>query len=345
MCRRACGRREHSRVLGSWRQLTGNGHVRNVETIIIGGGPAGSSCARELRRNGRECLLLERKAMPRVKLCAGWITPKVVADLEIDVETYPHGIVHLDRLKCIYGRRHQRSREATTDQYSIRRVEFDAWLLERSGVEVEQHTARRIERQDGQFVIDGRYRCRSLVGAGGTTCPVKKAFFAPDTGQRIVTQEVEYATAPRSEVCTLWFPYAGAFGYAWYVPKAGAVNVGFGGLRSQNVDWDKRALWREFVELLRREGCLDGDPPPPRGYSYYLAGGRRQVKADGAYLVGDAAGLATRDLAEGIGPAVESGILAARDILGRATYSAGRILQHSLPARDRWLRRLAPLVP
>ena len=44
--------------------------MREVETIIVGGGPGGSSSARELRLAGRECLVLERKAMPRLKLCA-----------------------------------------------------------------------------------------------------------------------------------------------------------------------------------------------------------------------------------------------------------------------------------
>ena len=57
--------------------------MREVETIIVGGGPAGSSCAWRLHRAGRECLVLDRKAMPRLKLCAGWITPKVLSDLEL----------------------------------------------------------------------------------------------------------------------------------------------------------------------------------------------------------------------------------------------------------------------
>ena len=42
------------------------------------------------------------------------------------------------------------------------------------------------------------------------------------------------------------------------------------------------------------------------------------MRVGNAFLVGDAAGLATRDLCEGIGPAVRSGLLAADAIaLGR----------------------------
>jgi flavin-dependent dehydrogenase len=174
---------------------------------------------------------------------------------------------------------------------------------------------------------------------------VKKAFFGSDGGELIVTQEVEYETPVRHPVCTLWFPYAGSFGYAWYVPKADAVNVGFGGLRAQLEDWDRQRLWHEFVALLKKEGCIAGDPPEPKGYSYYLGRRRKKVKEGSAYLVGDAAGLATLDLAEGIGPAVESGILAARDILGRAEYSTRPITRHSLPLAARLLRRLVSWMP
>lgn len=319
--------------------------MTEVETIIVGGGPAGSSAARELVRAGRDCLVLDRKPMPRLKLCAGWITPKVIADLEIDPQEYPRGIVKLDRMKFFVGRGLRRSRSAETLQYSIRRIEFDAWLLERSGAPTTEHTVRQIERDNGHYVIDGEYRCRYLIGAGGTNCPVKKALFGPDPGQLIVTQEVEFETTPRSDTCTLWFPYAGRFGYAWYVPKAGAVNVGFGGLRSENEHWDKGQLWREFVAILQREGCLDADPPEPKGYSYYVGSRQKQVRSENAYIVGDAAGLATVDLAEGIGPAVESGQLAAREILGRDQYTLRRITKFSLPWTYRLVRHAAAWLP
>ncbi len=319
--------------------------MRDVESIIVGGGPAGSSCARELITSGRNCLVLERKRMPRVKLCAGWVTPKVIADLDIQPAEYPHGIVQLDTLKIFFGRKHRFSITTKTSQYSIRRVEFDAWLLKRSGAQVAQHTVRHIERENGSFSIDGEFRCQYLVGAGGTNCPVKKAFFDDHYGKRLVTQEVEYTTTPRHSVCTLWFPYAGSFGYAWYVPKADAVNIGFGGLRSHLKDWDRRALWQEFVALLKQQSCIDEDPPQPKGYSYYIGRRTTRVRNGNAFIVGDAAGLATLDLAEGIGPAVESGILAAAEIVGRATYSSQPITKYTLAPTVRSLRRMANLLP
>jgi flavin-dependent dehydrogenase len=319
--------------------------MRHVETIIVGGGPGGSSCAWELGRQGRQCLVLERKPLPRLKLCAGWVTPRVLTDLAIDPADYPHGMIKLETLKVFYGRRHRLSRTVPSVQYSIRRIEFDAWLLRRSGAEVVQHTVRQVVPDADGYTIDDTYHCRYLVGAGGTNCPVKKALFEPDEGDLLVTQEVEYETAVTNPACTLWFPYAESWGYAWYVPKANAINIGFGGRRSRLGDWDRQRLWQDFVALLHKEGCIREDPPEPKGYSYYIGKRRRQARKGNAYLIGDAAGLATLDLAEGIGPAVESGILAARDLLGQAHYAPRSITRYSLPFLARLLRRTVAWVP
>jgi flavin-dependent dehydrogenase len=44
------------------------------------------------------------------------------------------------------------------------------------------------------------------------------------------------------------------------------------------------------------------------------------VRRDNAFITGDAAGLATRDLGEGIGPAIRSGMRAAEAILEGKPY-------------------------
>jgi|GEM_PF-5046873 flavin-dependent dehydrogenase len=66
-----------------------------AETIIVGGGPAGSSCAWQLNRQGREVLVLDKQAFPRLKLCAGWVPAKVIEKLGFSPQEYPHSIVKL----------------------------------------------------------------------------------------------------------------------------------------------------------------------------------------------------------------------------------------------------------
>src|SRR5688572_16749789 len=51
--------------------------VMAVDVIVIGGGPAGSSCARTLVRGGARVAVVDRAEFPRVKLCAGWLSAPI----------------------------------------------------------------------------------------------------------------------------------------------------------------------------------------------------------------------------------------------------------------------------
>jgi flavin-dependent dehydrogenase len=68
----------------------------------------------------------------------------------------------------------------------------------------------------------------------------------------------------------------------------------------------------------------------PRGHSYYVREGAPVVRKGNALLTGDAAGLATRDLGEGIGPAIRSGVLAADAIASGGAYALESIPRYSL---------------
>ena len=41
-----------------------------ADAIVVGGGPAGSTCAWKLREAGLDVIVLDRAAFPRTKLCA-----------------------------------------------------------------------------------------------------------------------------------------------------------------------------------------------------------------------------------------------------------------------------------
>jgi menaquinone-9 beta-reductase len=297
--------------------------MRSCDVLIVGGGPAGSTAAWKLRRAGADVLVLDREPFPRVKLCAGWITPEVVRDLEIDLSTYPHRLLTFPRLQVHYGRLHV---PIACIQHSIRRFEFDAWLLERSGVPVELHNVRHITAEAGGFVVDGAYRCRYLIGAGGTRCPVYRELFRElnprASALQIVTLEHEIPYDWQDSDCHLWFFDRGLPGYSWYVPKErGWLNVGIGGIaeRMKRGGHDIREHWTNLAAMLGR-GLAPDAHYEPTGYSYYLRGRVDVVRRDNAFITGDAAGLATRDLGEGIGPAIRSGLLAAQAILEGRRY-------------------------
>ncbi|NHZ85162.1 MAG: NAD(P)-binding protein, partial [Planctomycetia bacterium] len=123
----------------------------NVEAIVVGGGPAGSTCADYLKKGGVETIILDKKNFPRTKLCAGWITPKVIKDLQMDVDDYQGSLVEFDKLHFkFYGKKFP----IRTHQYSIRRYEFDEWLLQRTGVPIHNHKVKEISKVGSNYVID-----------------------------------------------------------------------------------------------------------------------------------------------------------------------------------------------
>lgn len=303
------------------------------EVIVVGAGPAGSSCARTLKRHGLEVLMVDGEYFPRIKPCAGWITPAVLKDLEFSEEEYPFTLRRLRRIHFhFFGVRIP----LPTRQYSIRRYEFDHWLVERAGVSLHHHRVRRIRNERGRYILDDTYRCRFLVGAGGTSCPVRRALFDAlvprERKNLIVTLEEEFPYEGGDRECRLWFFDHGLPGYSWYVPKGdGLVNVGIGGKFSgmKGRDQSLRRRWDRFVGKLEGRALVEDHTYNPRGHAYYLRTHSGMFRRDNAFIIGDAAGLATVDMGEGIGPAVRSGILAAHAIVNGGSCSLNTIPRYS----------------
>ena len=65
--------------------------MMTCDALIVGGGPAGSTCAWQLRQAGLDVIVADAAAFPRDKLCAGWITPQVMTALGLDAEAYARG--------------------------------------------------------------------------------------------------------------------------------------------------------------------------------------------------------------------------------------------------------------
>lgn len=316
------------------------------EVIVVGGGPAGSSCAHELKRQNVDCLVLDQRAFPRVKVCAGWVTPEVFRDLGAAPNDYPLGLTTFTVFDIAIKKLRFRM---PTLQHAIRRYEFDDWLLRRSGVPVYTHAVKTITRDPGgDYILDGEFRAKYLVGAGGTHCPVYRTYFKKNdprpAGSLIVAQEEEFQYPGADNRCRLWFLENGLPGYSWYVPKAnGWVNVGIGGkaeVLKAYGDSLKRH-WNLLIEKLDRMGLICGHDWKPAGHSYFLRERMPATRCENVLLAGDALGLATVDMGEGIGPAIRSGILAARAIVNQDEYSVGTIAKYSF----RSLIRLLPAPP
>jgi flavin-dependent dehydrogenase len=229
--------------------------------------------------------------------------------------------------------------------YSIRRIEFDSWLLERSGATINTHQVKTIEQQKDHYVIDGKYECKYLVGAGGTGCPVRRIFFPNQRvkKQEIVALEKELEYPQRDDTTYLFFFEHGLKGYSWYVPKGnGYVNIGLGGFsfyfEKSGINIHTHFQW--FLENLVKRGLLDPQTAQqlkPGGYAYYLFTKEENVKKNNCFLIGDSAGLATIDLGEGISPSIKSGLLVADEIMGTSQYNKTAISSISMNRFVEWI--------
>lgn len=298
------------------------------DVLVVGGGPAGAACAGALRAQGADVLVIDRAQFPRDKVCAGWITPQVVQALHLDLSDYARTRV-LQPFRgfrtSLIGGAALESRYPGTVSYGIRRVEFDHHLLQRAGAPLCLGTpVRSITRRDGQWVINDRFTAAMVVGAGGHFCPVGRFLNADAEGElQVVAQEMEFRLSPdqvrhspvRGDTPELFF-CRDLKGYGWCLRKDDYLNVGLGREDSAHLP----GQLDDFCAWLRARGTLPASAPARfRGHAYRLWHPDRQQRVGvGMLLVGDAAGLARPQSGEGILPAIESGLLAARTISAAA---------------------------
>ena len=280
---------------------------------------------------------MDKATFPRDKVCAGWITPQVVEDLEIDIEDYRRTRTFQPitgfRVGVIDG---DRAIEVSYDRpvsFGIRRCEFDHFVLQRSNARLLLGQPATVIRRDGRaWIVNDTIRAKLLVGAGGHFCPVARLLKGENQSSSVVAaQEVEFAIDPDDidefaideEVPELYF-CRDLKGYGWCFRKQGFMNVGFGRLNAQGLP--KQTA--DFVDFLKQTRRIPTDREWRwRGHAYLVAGHReRNPIDDGVMLIGDAAGLAYPQSGEGIRPAIESGLMAAATILrAEGTYTRNRL--------------------
>ncbi|HEY5090052.1 MAG TPA: NAD(P)/FAD-dependent oxidoreductase [Polyangia bacterium] len=305
------------------------------DVLIVGGGPAGSTCARFLVGGGAKVAVVDRAEFPRVKLCGGWLSTPIWDALGLAPREYPGGLWEWRTCHVRYG---GEVRAIACHGWFIRRFELDDFLLRRCGAELHLGvSAGAIARDaDGLWAV-GDLRARHLVGAGGTHCPVARLFPPPRPSGPVAAQEHEFRADPdavaRTRIGRDGEPelllHDDLRGYSWNVPKTDWINVGAGTVDPNEV----RAAWQKARAHFSQAGHVPSENAPEldamKGHAYYLydpahLDGAARVDADGkggVYLVGDALGLSQPLTAEGILPAVLSGRLLAEAILGGAPAS------------------------
>ena len=294
-----------------------------ADAVIVGGGPAGSTCARALGRAGWDVLIVDRARFPRDKVCAGWLTPEVFTDLELlpgdyagagltlqHISEFRTGVIGGPMIETAYPR---------IVSYGILRREFDRFLLQRAGARVMDGTpVETLRRAASTWIVNETIEAPIVIGAGGHFCPVARHVRGgADSAQPIVAKEAEFprrahASGSAAHTPALFF-CRDLEGYGWCVPKGEYLNVGIG--RRDRHDFPAHVT--DFVAFLEANGVHAGAADVRwHGHAYFASGaGPRPLVDRGVLLIGDAAGLAYPESGEGIRPSIQSGLLAAQIVI------------------------------
>jgi geranylgeranyl reductase family protein len=329
----------------------------SCDVLVVGAGPAGSACAQWLARAGFDVLLADQHEFPRDKVCGDGLIPDAHAALK-KLGVYDVVMAEAQRcthLRCVAprgGRIDVPGALAVLPRKRLDEILFQAALAAGAKPLVPWRFAAPLE-EDGAVVgarftqgkAEHRVRARWTVLATGA---VPQALIAAGMSTRQTPSGVAlrgYLRNDASDIRQLevvWHPRL-AGGYGWIFPAGrGLYNVGAGVSDSHQIGEDGAGRKREINLRAMFDAFCEVHPPAKA----LIAGGRWTSPLKGAPLrcslagarwarpgllvTGEAAGSTYSFTGEGIGKAMETGLLAAEalctrgaDAAVRARYEAG----------------------
>jgi len=288
--------------------------MKHVKVIIVGGGPAGSTCGYLLQKGDQDCLIIDKSQFPRDKLCGGGLTPKahmaigrIFNDLQYDYYCADKMNIYADnKFYCTFN--------LSPEIRTVSRKVFDNLLLEeykKAGGKVKQGRVTNIKEENGRIfvkLVSGEVlSCDILVGADGANSVVRK-YLQPGYKRGIVCLE-KITDKRMEEDIKVIFDRRFRNGYMYVFPNNNGNVIGCG---------HKRSSIQEFKDIMKEYNIRDEEKikgayiPMLEKINYPF---RKNV-----LLIGDAGGYADSMTGEGIYYAVKTGENAAIAISGNGNF-------------------------
>lgn len=291
--------------------------------IIVGAGPAGSTAARSCAEKGLKALLIEKDRLPRYKPCGGFLSPRVLKELNFDIGE----VIESTVLEAKFTFRLKDPFSIVSPDpigYLVMRDSFDHLLCRKAQERgADLYEGRRVVtvRQDAEGVdvsIAGgeSIRCRYLIGADGARGVVALLLNGGMTRKMGVALEAEgrLPTGIRKEWSSVHLD-CGVIpnGYGWIFPKGNFVSFGIAAILPSKGTKLRSRLERfiaglDYIRGVGMEKVYFYPLPTFSGDDLLLSKGR-------VLLVGDAANLIDPLTGEGIYYAIKSGQVAAEAIV------------------------------
>ena len=318
----------------------------SIDLIVVGAGPAGSSCARRAAELGLSVIVLEKSAFPRFKPCGAGLTEKALRLLngeQVSVEhrRFDAAEITFDWHLSLLVRGSETLMATTT------RAELDALLArkaEAAGAAVEfGRTMTGLEREGegirvrigtdsmtaGHVVVADGARGTGRRMLGLTPLPMGGGIYV-----RVFPGSDELPEPPGWRV--LFDPTAARRGYGWVFPKGDHLNIGV----FSQCELSTR-LKRDLDVFVAGQGLGGWRTEGPFAFPIPVGRPSDALGTDRVLSAGDAAGLVNPVTGEGISSAILSGRLAAEAVsesldTGRAVSVsyARRITAEVVPMTD-----------
>jgi geranylgeranyl reductase family protein len=305
----------------------------STNVLVIGAGPAGSAAALVLARAGVDVTLVDQHEFPRQKVCGDALIPDALAALDRlgltarimaaarslpRIRVYAPNRRHVDvsgRIACLPRRDlDDVLRQAAVDAGAsfLAPLKLDRFLLGQDGIggAVFRHT-----RSHRETNIAARV---TLLATGAAGAPLDLAGVCqrkPPSGIAVRAYFRHQRLAEQVDHLSISFDRGITPGYGWIFPGPGGVfNVGaglfYGGRKADNV----RRMFDAFVTSFppAQQIVAQGEQMSPlQGAPLRTALKGALLSRPGLLVVGEAAGTTYSFSGEGIGKALESGVLAA----------------------------------
>lgn len=332
------------------------------DVIVVGAGPAGTAAATTLAETGLDVALIDKATFPRDKVCGDGLTAlalRILEDLGLDPSTVDNWRwVDECLVRSPSGRTIHLPLPRDDGHHAavVPRIDLDATMLDRArkaGAHVIEGTAvtgategnDHVELElDGSGGVDGAETMRAhwVVAADGMWSPMRKFLGVAEAGYlgewHAFRQYFTGVTGTGADELVILFEADILPGYFWSFPlPANKANVGFGIQRGGKVAVpEMKALWadllgRPHVQEILGAGAKGLEahrawPIPARIDSLVPATNRTM-------FVGDAVGACDVMTGEGIGQALHSGVLAAREIIADGPHGRTAATRYATAVR------------
>ncbi len=296
---------------------------RVFDVLVVGAGPGGSNAAAVCLSRGLTVAQVDAREFPRIKPCAGGLTPKSIAALQYRIDACIQNQSSRFSFRMWKSTGHD-FRHPEPILHFVHRPQFDDWLvrrnLERPGFRFFPGEPVRSVRYRSFFEVETPRRTlhgRQLIGADGSYSIVNRTFEVSRPRGQATALEVEVPYDRTGPCGDPRFDFGAVDrGYGWVFPKRDYWSVGVYTLAEKTPGL--REMLGSYLEDMGFGAVGDLQV---RGHRYPLGGHAIRVPEVPLYLVGDAGGFAEAVTGEGIYHALESGRLAG---LTAAEVAGGR---------------------